>query len=53
MKYDYIIVGAGSAGCEAAGVICEVMNEDGSMARRPDLESFAEEHASRSVPSPT
>ena len=32
------------AGCEAAGVICEVMNEDGSMARRPDLEQFAQEH---------
>ena len=32
------------AGCEPAGVICEVMNEDGSMARRPDLEIFAEQH---------
>ncbi|MBA4721958.1 MAG: 3,4-dihydroxy-2-butanone-4-phosphate synthase [Alcanivorax sp.] len=32
------------AGCEPAGVICEVMNEDGSMARRPDLEAFAQEH---------
>jgi 3,4-dihydroxy 2-butanone 4-phosphate synthase/GTP cyclohydrolase II len=27
-----------------AGVICEVMKEDGSMARMPDLETFAEEH---------
>ena len=27
-----------------AGVICEVMNEDGTMARLPDLERFAERH---------
>ncbi|MEA2014919.1 MAG: GTP cyclohydrolase II, partial [Thermodesulfobacteriota bacterium] len=27
-----------------AGVICEIMKEDGSMARMPDLEVFAEEH---------
>lgn len=33
------------AGCEAAAVICEVMNDDGSMARRDDLEAFAERHA--------
>lgn len=32
------------AGCEPAGVICEVMNDDGSMARRPDLEAFAKQH---------
>ena len=32
------------AGREAAGVICEIMNEDGSMARLPDLEAFCEEH---------
>lgn len=32
------------AGCEPAGVICEVMKDDGSMARRPDLEAFAAEH---------
>ncbi len=32
------------AGLEPAGVICEVMNEDGTMARRPQLESFAAEH---------
>jgi 3,4-dihydroxy 2-butanone 4-phosphate synthase/GTP cyclohydrolase II len=31
-------------GFEATGVICEVMNDDGSMARRPDLEKFAAEH---------
>lgn len=29
------------AGCSAAAVICEIMNEDGSMARMPDLEKLA------------
>ena len=32
------------AGFEAAGVICEIMNDDGTMARRPELEKFAQEH---------
>ncbi len=32
------------AGLEPAGVICEVMNDDGSMARLPQLRAFAEEH---------
>jgi 3,4-dihydroxy 2-butanone 4-phosphate synthase/GTP cyclohydrolase II len=32
------------AGLRAGGVICEVMNDDGSMARRPELEVFAREH---------
>ena len=32
------------AGFDAAGVICEVMNDDGTMARRPDLEEFAKLH---------
>ena len=32
------------AGLYPAGVICEVMNEDGTMARLPDLEVFAAEH---------
>ncbi len=32
------------AGFEPTGVICEIMKEDGTMARRPDLEKFAEEH---------
>jgi 3,4-dihydroxy 2-butanone 4-phosphate synthase/GTP cyclohydrolase II len=32
------------AGCEAAAVIVEIMNEDGTMARLPDLEKFAAEH---------
>jgi 3,4-dihydroxy 2-butanone 4-phosphate synthase/GTP cyclohydrolase II len=32
------------AGCTPAGVICEVMNEDGSMARVPDLVGYCREH---------
>ncbi|GLK46029.1 MULTISPECIES: 3,4-dihydroxy-2-butanone-4-phosphate synthase [Novosphingobium] len=32
------------AGLSAAGVICEVMNADGSMARLPDLIEFARQH---------
>ena len=35
---------AGLAGCEPAAVIVEIMNDDGTMARRPDLEVFAEKH---------
>jgi 3,4-dihydroxy 2-butanone 4-phosphate synthase/GTP cyclohydrolase II len=31
------------AGLYPAGVICEILNVDGSMARRPDLERFAKE----------
>ncbi|MBW0156662.1 3,4-dihydroxy-2-butanone-4-phosphate synthase [Sedimentimonas flavescens] len=32
------------AGLNPAGVICEIMNEDGSMARLPDLIGFAQKH---------
>jgi 3,4-dihydroxy 2-butanone 4-phosphate synthase/GTP cyclohydrolase II len=32
------------AGLNPAGVICEIMNEDGSMARLPDLVAFAQRH---------
>ncbi|WP_341658757.1 bifunctional 3,4-dihydroxy-2-butanone-4-phosphate synthase/GTP cyclohydrolase II [Vibrio sp.] len=32
------------AGFEPAGVIVEILNQDGTMARRPDLEVFAEQH---------
>ncbi len=32
------------AGLNAAGVICEIMNEDGSMSRLPDLVAFAQLH---------
>ncbi len=35
------------AGLKPAGVICEIMNDDGSMARLPDLERFAEKHGLR------
>jgi 3,4-dihydroxy 2-butanone 4-phosphate synthase/GTP cyclohydrolase II len=33
------------AGFSPAGVICEIMNDDGTMARMPQLEAFAAEHA--------
>ncbi len=33
------------AGFEPAALIVEIMNEDGTMARRPQLEAFAEKHA--------
>jgi 3,4-dihydroxy 2-butanone 4-phosphate synthase/GTP cyclohydrolase II len=32
------------AGLEASAVIVEILNTDGSMARRPDLEKFAQQH---------
>jgi 3,4-dihydroxy 2-butanone 4-phosphate synthase/GTP cyclohydrolase II len=32
------------AGLNASGVICEIMNEDGSMSRLPDLVAFAQRH---------
>ncbi len=32
------------AGLRTAGVICEIMKDDGTMARMPDLELFAEKH---------
>src|SRR5262245_18672403 len=35
------------AGLEPAGAICEIMNEDGTMARMPDLERFAHQHGLR------
>ncbi len=35
---------AALAGMEPAAVIVEILNEDGSMARRPDLEIFAAQH---------
>ena len=35
---------AAMAGLTPAAVICEIMNDDGSMARLPDLEVFAREH---------
>jgi 3,4-dihydroxy 2-butanone 4-phosphate synthase/GTP cyclohydrolase II len=35
---------AGMAGCTPAAVICEIMKDDGTMARLPDLLLFAAEH---------
>jgi len=35
------------AGLEPAAVIVEILNEDGTMARRPELEAFAREHGLR------
>ncbi len=32
------------AGLQPAGVICEILNDDGSTAKRPDLDAFAEKH---------
>jgi len=37
------------AGLYPAGVICEILNEDGSMARLPQLEAMAEEHGIKIV----
>ncbi|MEY5100945.1 MAG: hypothetical protein RJA36_3664 [Pseudomonadota bacterium] len=35
---------AAMAGCTPSSVICEIMNDDGTMARLPDLQLFAAEH---------
>jgi 3,4-dihydroxy 2-butanone 4-phosphate synthase/GTP cyclohydrolase II len=35
---------AGMAGLEPSAVICEIMNDDGTMARLPELMEFAKEH---------
>lgn len=35
---------AAMAGCSPAAVICEILKDDGSMARLPDLQIFAEKH---------
>jgi 3,4-dihydroxy 2-butanone 4-phosphate synthase/GTP cyclohydrolase II len=35
------------SGLSPAGVICEIMNDDGTMARMPDLEKFATHHGLR------
>jgi 3,4-dihydroxy 2-butanone 4-phosphate synthase / GTP cyclohydrolase II len=37
------------AGFRPAGLICEIMKEDGTMARRPELEVFAKEHGLRFI----
>jgi 3,4-dihydroxy 2-butanone 4-phosphate synthase/GTP cyclohydrolase II len=37
------------AGLAPAGVICEILNDDGTMARRPELEEFARRHSLKFV----
>jgi 3,4-dihydroxy 2-butanone 4-phosphate synthase/GTP cyclohydrolase II len=37
------------AGLEPAAVICEIMNDDGTMARMPELEAFAEKHTMKII----
>ncbi len=37
------------AGCKPIGVLCEIVNEDGTMARVPDLVEFAREHDLRFI----
>ena len=37
------------AGLPPAGVICEILNDDGTMARRPELEEFAARHGLKFV----
>ena len=37
------------AGLKPAGIICEIMKEDGTMARVPDLERFSAEHGIKMV----
>jgi len=37
------------AGLKPAGVICEIMNDDGTMARMPDLVEFSERHGVKIV----
>jgi 3,4-dihydroxy 2-butanone 4-phosphate synthase / GTP cyclohydrolase II len=37
------------AGLNPAGVICEVMNDDGTMARVPDLEGYCERHGLKMI----
>ena len=37
------------AGLEPAGVLCEIVNEDGTMARLPELRAFADRHGMKLV----
>ncbi len=37
------------AGLQPAGVVCEIMNEDGTMARLPDLEPYCERHGLKMI----
>src|SRR5207237_9356465 len=40
---------AALAGLNPAGVVCEVMNDDGTMARVPDLVGYCREHGLRMI----
>ncbi len=40
---------ANLAGLSPAAVICEILNEDGSMARMPDLEKFSKQHGLKMI----
>ena len=40
------------AGLQPAAVICEIMNDDGTMARLPELEIFAEKHGLKIISVP-
>jgi 3,4-dihydroxy 2-butanone 4-phosphate synthase / GTP cyclohydrolase II len=40
---------AALAGLPPVGVICEILNDDGTMARRPQLEEFAQQHGLRFI----
>jgi 3,4-dihydroxy 2-butanone 4-phosphate synthase/GTP cyclohydrolase II len=37
------------AGCHPAGVLCEVVSADGSMARTPELQAFAKQHGLKCI----
>ena len=37
------------AGLKPTGVICEIMNEDGTMSRLPELREFAKEHSMKLI----
>ena len=37
------------AGCAPAGVLCEIVNKDGSMARTPELLRFSRKHGLKCI----
>jgi len=44
LTFEHLVDLAALAGFQPASVICEILKEDGSMARMPDLLEFAREH---------
>src|ERR1700680_4068402 len=42
--HTFPLRGATGGALERAGLNCEIMREDGTMARRPDLDTFAADH---------